>query len=102
MHITDYELLGGAARDRIRVYQWVGGDEPADVADHAHEKVEAGFTALKMNRTPAVERIDSPATVRAAADRMREVREAVGPEIDVGVDFHGADGQTTGRRTRTA
>ncbi|WP_306060584.1 galactonate dehydratase [Natronococcus wangiae] len=84
-----YDLLGGAARDRLRVYQWIGGDDPSDVAEQAREKVDAGFTALKMNGTPAIERIDSPATVDAAAERMREVREAVGDKVDVGVDFHG-------------
>jgi len=84
-----HQLLGGQARDRIRVYQWIGGDEPSDVADAAREQVDAGFTALKMNATPEIERVDTPATVEAAATRLREVREAVGPEVDIGVDFHG-------------
>ena len=84
-----YDLLGGRARDRIRVYQWIGGDRPADVATQAREQVEAGFTALKMNGTPEIERIDSPKAVAAAAKRTRAVREAVGDEVDIGVDFHG-------------
>jgi galactonate dehydratase len=84
-----YELLGGWARDRVRVYQWIGGDRPADVGEAAREQVEAGFTALKMNATAELERVDSPATVRAAEARLAEVREAVGDEVDVGVDFHG-------------
>ncbi|MCJ0620691.1 galactonate dehydratase [Haloarcula hispanica] len=84
-----HQLLGGQARDRIRVYQWIGGDEPSDVANAAREQVDAGFTALKMNATPEIERVDNPATVEAAATRLREVREAVGPEVDIGVDFHG-------------
>lgn len=84
-----YELLGGAARDRMRVYQWIGGDRPADVAEQAREQVESGFTALKMNATEEVKRVDDPATVEAAADRLREVRKAVGNEVGIGVDFHG-------------
>ena len=84
-----YELLGGPVRDRVRVYQWVGGDRPADVADAAAEKVDAGFTALKMNAVPETERVDSPSAVDAAAERLATVREAVGDEVDVGVDFHG-------------
>jgi len=84
-----YELMGGAARDRIRVYQWIGGDRPSDVAEQAREQVEAGFTALKMNATEEIERIDDPATVQAAVDRLEEVREAVGDGIGIGVDFHG-------------
>ncbi|MFC7187760.1 galactonate dehydratase [Halorubrum yunnanense] len=84
-----HDLLGGAARDRIRVYQWIGGDRPSDVAEQAREQVDAGFTALKMNATEEIERVDDPATVDAAATRLREVREAVGDEVGIGVDFHG-------------
>ena len=84
-----YELLGGRARDRIRVYQWIGGDRPSEVGDAAAEKVDAGFTALKMNATSELRRVDNPAAVENAVDRLREVRERVGPEVDIGVDFHG-------------
>ena len=34
-----YELLGGPARERVRVYQWIGGDRPSAVGDAAAEKV---------------------------------------------------------------
>jgi galactonate dehydratase len=84
-----HELLGGKARDRIRVYQWIGGDRPANVADAAAEKVDAGFTALKMNATPEMRRVDSPEAVERAGERLSAVRDAVGPDVDVGVDFHG-------------
>jgi len=84
-----YELLGGKARERMRVYQWIGGDRPADVAEQACQQVDAGFTALKMNATEELERVDSPAAVDAAVDRLRQVREAVGDEVGIGVDFHG-------------
>jgi len=77
-------------RDRIRVYQWIGGDRPADVGDAAREKVDAGFTALKMNATAEMRPIDTPATVADAVDRIAAVRESVGgDEVDIGVDFHG-------------
>ncbi|WP_122088388.1 galactonate dehydratase [Halalkalicoccus subterraneus] len=84
-----YELLGGRARDRIRVYQWIGGDRPSEVGEAAAEKVSEGFTGLKMNATSELRRVDTPAAVREAEDRLAEVREAVGPEVDIGVDFHG-------------
>ncbi|WP_415379418.1 galactonate dehydratase [Halosimplex sp. TS25] len=84
-----YELLGGAARDRIRVYQWIGGDRPSDVADEATTKVDAGFSALKMNATGKIERVDDPETIETAVERLRKVREAVGDGVDIGVDFHG-------------
>ncbi|NHN48488.1 galactonate dehydratase [Halostella sp. JP-L12] len=97
-----YELLGGKARDRIRVYQWVGGDRPADVGEAAREKVDAGFTALKMNATPEMERVDSPAAVQAAVNRIAEVREAVGDDVDIGVDFHGRVAKSMAKRLAEA
>ncbi|WP_132058566.1 galactonate dehydratase [Halorussus amylolyticus] len=97
-----YELLGGRARDRVRVYQWIGGDRPAEVGEAAREKVEAGFTALKMNATPEMERIDSPAEIAAAENRLAEVRAAVGDEVDIGVDFHGRVSKPMAKRLAVA
>ncbi|WP_226022684.1 galactonate dehydratase [Halomicrobium salinisoli] len=97
-----HELLGGSARERVRVYQWIGGDRPSEVADEARQKVEAGFTALKMNATSQMERIDDPASVQAAVDRLCEVREAVGDEVDVGVDFHGRVSKPMAKRLTAA
>ncbi|RDZ58507.1 galactonate dehydratase, partial [Haloferax sp. Atlit-12N] len=36
-----------------------------------------------------IRRVDNPSAVADAVDRLRTVREAVGPEVDIGVDFHG-------------
>jgi galactonate dehydratase len=93
-----YELLGGRARDRLRVYQWIGGDRPTDVGEAAKERVEAGLTALKMNGTPELRRVDSPAAVAQAEARLAEVRDAVGGEVDIGVDFHGRVSKSMAKR----
>jgi len=85
-----YELLGGKARDRIRLYQHIDSSQENDVlAKEAEEQVEAGFTVLKMPPTRRLRRVDSPARVNEARERLRAVREAVGPEVDIGLDFHG-------------
>ncbi|MEY7848416.1 galactonate dehydratase [Natrarchaeobius sp. A-rgal3] len=97
-----YELLGGKARNRIRVYQWIGGDRPSEVGDAAAEKVDRGFTALKMNATSELRRVDNPAVIDNAVDRLREVRERVGPEIDIGVDFHGRVSKPMAKRLAKA
>lgn len=89
-----YELLGGAARDKIRVYSWIGGDRPRDVAEAARKAVEAGFTAVKMNATEEMHFIDSFAKVKKAVERLAAVREAVGGEIGIGIDFHGRVSKT--------
>jgi len=87
--VPTYELLGGAARERIRVYTWIGGDRPTDVAEAAREAVAVGFTAVKMNATEEMHYVDSLAKVDAAVERLAVVREAVGDEIGIGIDFHG-------------
>ncbi|ELY56814.1 galactonate dehydratase [Natronococcus amylolyticus DSM 10524] len=97
-----YELLGGKARDRVRVYQWIGGDRPRDVGGAAREKVEAGFSALKMNATPEIRPVDNPRAVEEAVDRIAAVREAVGSEVDIGVDFHGRVSKPMVRRLARA
>jgi len=82
------ELLGGPVRDRIRVYSWIGGDRPAEVAASAAERAAAGFTAVKMNGTGELQMVDTRAKLQEALDRIGAVREAV-PELGLAVDFHG-------------
>jgi galactonate dehydratase len=84
-----YELLGGAAREKIRVYSWIGGDRPADVAEEARAQIEAGFTAVKMNATEELHYIDSHTKLDAAVERLAAVRETAGSNLDIAVDFHG-------------
>ena len=84
-----YELLGGAVRETMRVYAWIGGDDPSDVARLARERIAEGYTAMKMNATGPMEWIDSQTQIRAAADRLQAAREAVGPDVGIGIDFHG-------------
>ncbi|WNF36282.1 galactonate dehydratase [Bacillaceae bacterium IKA-2] len=84
-----YQLLGGACRDSIRVYSWIGGDRPNDVGKAAKEVVDAGFTAVKMNATEELQYIDSYEKIDQAISRIAAVREAVGDYVGIGIDFHG-------------
>ncbi|TPO04926.1 galactonate dehydratase [Mesorhizobium sp. B1-1-5] len=84
-----HELLGGKLRDTIKVYSWVGGDRPAEVAAGAREVVARGFHALKMNGTEELQIVDSHDKIDAVVERVAMVREAVGPNIGIAVDFHG-------------
>ncbi|MCH1999819.1 D-galactonate dehydratase, partial [Achromobacter xylosoxidans] len=83
------QLLGGNVRDRIRVYSWIGGDRPADTAAAAKGAVERGFTAVKMNGTEELQYIDSFDKVEKCLENVAAVRDAVGPNVGIGVDFHG-------------
>ncbi|WP_099159266.1 galactonate dehydratase [Virgibacillus ndiopensis] len=84
-----YEMLGGAVRDDIQVYSWIGGDRPQDVGAAAKEKADAGFTAIKMNGTEEMNYIDSYTKVDAAVSRVAAIRDAVGNDFGIGIDFHG-------------
>ncbi len=84
-----HALLGGKCRDRIKVYSWIGGDRPSDVAKGAKGIVARGFSALKMNGTEELQIVDSHDRIDAAVERVAAVREAVGPDIGIAVDFHG-------------
>ena len=84
-----YELLGGAVREKMRVYAWIGGDKPADIAEAAQRQRAAGYTAVKMNATAEMNWIDSHRKIQDVADRLAALRDAVGFDLDVGIDFHG-------------
>ncbi|MFC4015554.1 galactonate dehydratase [Nonomuraea purpurea] len=84
-----HQLLGGPVRDRIRVYGWVGGDEPGEVRDHVAAQVEAGLTAVKMNASGRMSPAASVAELDGVAARVAAAREVLGDERDVAVDLHG-------------
>lgn len=84
-----HALLGGQLRDRIKVYSWIGGDRPSDVARRAKDVVASGFKALKLNGCEEMQIVDSHAKIDKAVETIATIREAVGPHIGIGVDFHG-------------
>lgn len=93
-----WQLLGGNVRDRIRVYSWIGGDRPNEVAEAALERREHGFSAVKMNGSAELRMVDSAQAVRDIVERVARVREAVGWDFDIAVDFHGRLSAAMARR----
>lgn len=84
-----YELLGGPVRDKMKVYGWIGGDRPSQVVEGARKRIDEGFTAVKMNACSEIEWIDTPNKITDAVECIRMVREAIGYESGLGIDFHG-------------
>ena len=84
-----YQLMGGKCRDRMKVYSWIGGDRPSDVARAAKEKQEAGFTAIKMNATEELQMVDSYDKIDAVLERVASIRESTGKYFGIAIDFHG-------------
>jgi galactonate dehydratase len=86
-----HNLLGGAFRTTIRVYAngWAGGGSPDQVAEQARRVVAKGFTALKFDPFPGpwrafIDRKDE----QLAVARVKAVRDAVGPDVEVLVEVH--------------
>lgn len=89
LNVPIYELLGGRARDRIKVYSWIGGDRPDDVVREALDRKNRGFDAVKMNATEELHYIDSYEKVQAVVDRVASIRKEMGAGFGIAVDFHG-------------
>lgn len=96
-----YKLLGGAVRDKVRMYTHLGGgdmravyesqrsDDSRIFVDRALEVVEKGYSAVKVLITPPTEPLNSIAAYRYAEKMMAALREAVGEGVDIMIDCHG-------------
>jgi galactonate dehydratase len=93
-----YQLMGGPTRDRIRVYAHCGGETPEKATENARARVAQGFTALKTGFPGSVHLAESPAFIVRCVEYMAALREAVGNDIDIGVDFHGKFGPAVAMR----
>ncbi|SER37099.1 galactonate dehydratase [Natrinema salaciae] len=93
-----YELLGGRTRERIRVYQWIGGDRTEEVGAEAEQLCDVGYTALKMDAANQMRHLEPPAAVDEIVSRVEHVRETVGPHIDIVVDFRGRISKSLAKR----
>ena len=93
-----YKLLGGAVRDKVRMYTHLGGGEMSSVyesfdagrvIDLALQVVERGYTAVKVVFVPYSEPLMGVPYVKKFAAVMGRLREAVGDRVDIMIDFHG-------------
>lgn len=82
-----YKALGGAGRDRVPVYASSVYIADLDTMQReTREQVEKGHTALKMKvgRTPEL------GGLRMDIESVRAVRQAAGPDIEIGIDVNSA------------
>ncbi len=93
-----WRLLGGRTRDRVKVYTHLGlGDMRAvyetmaagPLVERAQEVLAQGYRAMKVVFIPYTHHSVSPRAVGHVAGLMAALREAVGPEIEIMIDFHG-------------
>ena len=84
-----YQLLGGKCRDRVKVFINVGGSTLDERARSAQDGVAKGFTSLRTTPMfPGFEKDTVTKTIVNAVAIVRAIREAVGDEIDLGLEIH--------------
>ena len=87
-----YQLLGGLARDRVRLYGHVGGKTAAEAADQARQRVAKGITAIRFRAFHSYDDIglhDHRLAMEQQVEYLAAIREAVGDEVDLIVEGHG-------------
>jgi galactonate dehydratase len=92
--VPAYQLLGGAVRDRIRVYaHWGIGSLTDEGKARSMERLEMlrkkGYTAFKSGPGGTWRGHEPPAVIDAFVERAYLMREWVGPEVELAFDFHG-------------
>lgn len=77
-----HAMMGGAFRDRFPMSGGIGTEEPEVMAAKALKFKERGFRTVKL-------KIDSVHDLHKDVARVRTVREAIGPEINIRLDGNG-------------
>ena len=84
-----YQLLGGACRDKVRLYSGIGGGDAKEVIERTEQVMTRGLTAVKISPFPATGTVDSMRPVMQAVEQVKALREAFGSDLDIMVECHG-------------
>ncbi|MCL5269894.1 MAG: mandelate racemase/muconate lactonizing enzyme family protein [bacterium] len=87
-----YQLLGGLARTRVRLYGAVSGNTAAEAARQAKERAAKGITAIRFrafHSYDAQELHDHRLAVEQQIEYLAAIREAVGEKVDLILECHG-------------
>lgn len=84
-----YKLLGGPYDPKgVRGYYHVRASTPEQMREVRAKARELGITAVKSGIPGYYEWIEGRAAIRRAIKGMETLRENLGGEIDIGIDFH--------------
>lgn len=97
-----YALLGGPTRKHLRVYTHVGIYQPELMIEDALRDVADGYTAMKTGAWAGDSRLPEVERIAAFAERIGQLRQAVGPNVDLMVDDHGRGRPASGVRLMQA
>ncbi len=84
-----WQLLGGMCRERVITYPHINGDTTQDLINDAHRAIEQGYKFVRFGAAHTIDGILEPRRSGSDTfDRTQSVREAIGDEIEICVDFH--------------
>lgn len=89
LNVPIYQLLGGAVRERIRMYKAIGGSSAEEAYENARKWKAQGFTMMKTGIEAMAHVMETPAFLTSQVERIEAIREAIGTDCDLGIDFHG-------------
>lgn len=89
LNVPVYQLLGGAVRDRIRLYRHARGNDPQSLNADAKKAVEEGFSMIKWSPQGAAHILESPGFIRKQVECVEALRDGIGPDLELAIDFHG-------------
>ena len=106
-----WRLLGGKTRDYVQVYTHLGLGEmaavyetidPAPLVERALAVVERGYRAIKVVFIPYTHYTATSRRSTTVGRLMQALREAVGDDVEIMVDFHGRPASSSAASTTSA
>lgn len=92
-----YDLLGGKVRDKMEVYSWIDSGSPEEASSCAKDRVAHGFRNIKMTGVDQIGWINDSAQIDALLSKVQAIRDAVGYDIGIAIDFHGRAHKSTAK-----
>jgi len=91
-----YKLLGGPVREKVVCYPHIGGTNKEQIVEGCKIAADEGWKFVRWGqpdpwgifKTGAISILDPDKSMRLAVDLMGEVREVIGPEIQICFDVH--------------
>jgi galactonate dehydratase len=87
-----YQLLGGLARDKVRLYGHVSGNTAEEAAEQARQRAANGITAIRFRAFHSYDQIglhDHRLGLEQQVEYLAAIRDAVGDRVDIIVEAHG-------------
>jgi galactonate dehydratase len=92
LNVPVYQLLGGLAREKVRLYGHITGNSAEEIAANAKRLAAKGVTAIRyrgFHDTDDIDLHDHKRAVRQQIEYTEAIRAAVGDDVDLILECHG-------------